>query len=165
MAGRGVLFAVGAEDVEALLAADGHAAVVRYVKGTIQERWEKEFVAETDKAWYAIHLCVSGGSAALDESDAPEARCIFGSATLTTEDDRTVAFTPADEVAATAAALAAIDSDALRAEYDRIDPDTYAWADLSDDDFKYTWVYFEAARKLWQKAADSGRAVIFTVDH
>ena len=68
-------------------------------------------------------------------------------------------------MAATAAALAAIDSDALRAQYDLIDPETYAWADLSDDDFKYTWVYFEAARNLWQKAADAGRAVIFTVDH
>ena len=55
--------------------------------------------------------------------------------------------------------------DALRAQYDLIDPETYAWADLSDDDFKYTWVYFEAARNLWQKAADAGRAVIFTVDH
>ncbi len=164
MAGRGVLFAIGDGDVAALLGADGHAEVVKYVKGTIQERWEKDFVAETDKAWYAIHMCVAG-SAALDESEAPESRAIFGSATLTTEDDRTVAFTPADEVAATAAALAAIDRDALRAQYDLIDPETYAWADLSDDDFKYTWVYFEAARNLWQKAADAGRAVIFTVDH
>lgn len=164
MAGRGVLFAIGDDDVAALLGAEGHADVVRYVKTTIQERWEKGFVAETDKAWYAIHMCVAGGSA-LDESDAPESRCIFGSATLTTEDDRTVAFTPADQVAETAAALAAIDSAALRAQYDLIDPETYAWAELSDDDFKYTWVYFEAARGLWQTAADSGRSVIFTVDH
>ncbi|MEI2652412.1 MAG: DUF1877 family protein [Microthrixaceae bacterium] len=163
MAGRGVLFAIGDGDVAALLGADGHAEVVKYVKGTIQERWEKDFVAETDKAWYTIHMCVAG--AALDESEAPESRAIFGRRTLTTEDDRTVAFTPADEVAATAAALAAIDSDTLRAQYDLIDPETYAWADLSDDDFKYTWVYFEAARSLWQKAADAGRAVIFTVDH
>ena len=48
MAGRGVLFAIGDGDVAALLGADGHAEVVKYVKGTIQERWEKDFVAETD---------------------------------------------------------------------------------------------------------------------
>ena len=164
MAGRGVLFAIGDADVSALLEADGHDAVVKYVKTTIQERWEKGFVSETDKAWYAIHLCVAGGSS-LDESDSPESRCIFGTATLTTEDDRTVAYTPADQVPETAAALAAIDAEGLRAQYDLIDPETYAWADLSDDDFKYTWVYFEAARTLWQTAADSGRSVIFTVDH
>lgn len=164
MAGRGVLFAIGDDDVAALLGAGGHDEVVRYVKGTIEERWEKEFLSETDKAWYAIHMCVAGGST-LDESDAPEARCIFGSSTLTTEDDRTVAFTPSAEVSATADALAGIDAEALRAQYDQIDPETYAWADLSDDDFKYTWIYFDAARALWQKAAESGRSVIFTVNH
>lgn len=161
MGGRGVLFAVDADDAAALLAAAGHDDVVEIVD-RIEERWDRAFLSETDKAWYAIHLCLAADD---DGTELPEGRCILGSVTLSTEDDCTIAFTPAEEVAATAEALAVLDAEGMRARYDRIDPETYAWADLSDDDFRYTWVYFEDIRKLWSTAAASGRSVVFSVDH
>jgi hypothetical protein len=35
---------------------------------------------------------------------------------------------------------------------------------IGDEDFEYTWDWFEKVRDLYRKAAFSGRAVIFTVD-
>ena len=37
-------------------------------------------------------------------------------------------------------------------------------SNLNEDDFKYTWSYFEETRKFFEKAGRAGRAVIFTVE-
>jgi hypothetical protein len=37
-------------------------------------------------------------------------------------------------------------------------------AEIGDEDFEYTWGWFENVRALYQKAASAGRAVVFTVD-
>jgi Domain of unknown function (DUF1877) len=42
-------------------------------------------------------------------------------------------------------------------------PDSYD-GEISDEDFRYTWTWFENVRDLYRKVAASGRAVIFTVD-
>jgi Domain of unknown function (DUF1877) len=35
---------------------------------------------------------------------------------------------------------------------------------LTEDDFEYTWAYFEDLPAFFRKAALAGRSVIFTVD-
>ncbi len=164
MACRGVLFAIADDDVRSLLALTDHAAVVDYVTETIEERWEEEYLAETDKAWDAMHRCLTDGTFKLGGGQTPLSRCILGGRLLTTEDGYIVTFTAADEAPTVAAALQTVDRDYLRHAYDRIDADDYGREFISDEDFEYTWEYFQATRALWQRAAESGRAVIFAVD-
>ena len=45
----------------------------------------------------------------------------------------------------------------------KIDEKGYEYP-LDDEDFEYTWDYFYRSIEFWKNAADSNRAVIFTVD-
>jgi hypothetical protein len=51
----------------------------------------------------------------------------------------------------------------FRARYDAIDRDSYG-ADLTDEDFEYTWHWFQIVRDLYLRAALEGRHVLFTAD-
>jgi len=78
-------------------------------------------------------------------------------------DDYIVAHLRAGEVAQVAAALDAVDENRMRQRYDRIDPTDYQGL-LSDEDFGYTWYWFQQVRDFYRQAAAANRAVIFTVD-
>ena len=71
-------------------------------------------------------------------------------------------FITSTDVKAAAALMQGIDQTALRSAYDRIDPAKYL--DKSETDFEYTWMWFEVLKAFFRKAADAGRAVLFTVD-
>ncbi len=51
----------------------------------------------------------------------------------------------------------------FRERYNAIDQDDYG-VPHSDEDFEYTWKYFIAVRDLFSRAAEAGRAVLFTVN-
>jgi Domain of unknown function (DUF1877) len=78
-------------------------------------------------------------------------------------DDYIVAHLRAGDVAQVAAALDAVDEIWMRQRYDRIDPADYQGV-LDDEDFAYTWSWFEQVRDFYRQAAAANRAVIFTVD-
>ena len=77
--------------------------------------------------------------------------------------DYIVAHLRAHEVTQVAAALETVDEAWIRERYDRIDPADYQGF-LSDEDFDYTWGWFEEVRDFYGRAAAASRAVIFTVD-
>jgi hypothetical protein len=66
-------------------------------------------------------------------------------------------------VRAIAAALPAVTKDELRAGYDAIDPDSYGMP-RSDEDFEYTWEWFQGLVEFYARAAAGGLSVLFTVD-
>ena len=47
--------------------------------------------------------------------------------------------------------------------YRAIDAEDYGMA-LSDDDCEYTWEWFQEVRRLYSRAAEAGRYVLFTAD-
>ena len=69
----------------------------------------------------------------------------------------------APDVKRVAEALRPIDREWMRAAYFKIDPANYG-LDLSEEDFLYTWAYFEDVRIFYEKAAAEHRWSIFTVD-
>ena len=71
----GVHFAISAEGAEQLLAANDDAELVAIVD-EIEDEWE--LVHETDKAWDALHRCLSNGTLHSGEGDAPLNRVLFG---------------------------------------------------------------------------------------
>lgn len=163
MACRGVLFAITDDMVKSLLAAAGDDEKLIGVVEEIEEAWERPFVAETDKAWDAIHRALTDGSLDNDGGEAPLNRAILGGTHLHEGDDYIVALVPAAEVPAVAQALAAIDDDAIRDRYARIVPRDYA-PEYGDEDREYTVENFRDVAALYARAAKAGRAVVFTVD-
>jgi hypothetical protein len=161
MACRGVHFALTPED-EARLVDETHDddELLEAVE-EIEERWDREWLVETDKAWDAIHRCLTDGS--LEYGSTPFHKCILGSDNLYEGDDYIVSLLRPAEVKEVAEAIEGIDREGMRRKYDAIDPDDYE-CELSDDDFEYTWSNFSDLRAFFRKAAEHKRAVVFTVD-
>jgi Domain of unknown function (DUF1877) len=159
---RGVLFAIDQEELAALRQATSDSKV-QAVVAAIEERWDERFLAETDKAWDAIHRCLTDGTLAWGNGSFPLNRCILGGEDIYQGEDYIVTLTEAHEVPAVAAALQQVAEADMRQAYDRLDPADYG-SEWSEEDFEYTWSWFQEVRDLWSRAAAAGRAVIFTVD-
>ena len=162
MACRGVLFAIDDVTTKKLLAAASDEAVMAIVEA-IEEAWDKRFLAETDKAWDAMHRALTDGTLDPGGGTFPLNRAILGGTHLHHGDEYIVALVPKDEVRAVADALAAIDDAAMRTRYETIVPRDYA-PEYGDQDRDYTVANFRDVADLYARAATAGRAVIFTVD-
>ena len=163
MSARGVHFAVTAAQAKAILAAKSDRKLMELVE-EIEETWEEPFVVETDKAWDAIHRCLTDGSLLYVSGEYPLNHCICGGRQLFRGRDYTVSFVSAPQVKDVAAALAKITKAWMRQRYDQIDPEEYDEVEMGDEDFEYTWENFLDLRRFYKTAAEADRAVIFTVD-
>ena len=163
MAARGVHFALTPQEESRLLAAAGNdAALLGVVQEEIEERWDVAWLCETDKAWDAIHRCLTDGT--LDRTPpTPERMCVLGGRQLHRGRDQIVCYLAPPEVALVSEAVAPVTEADFRARYDTIGAHGYA-GPVSEDDFGYTWSYFELLRGLFAKAAVAGRAMVFSVD-
>jgi hypothetical protein len=162
MASLGVHFALTAEEASPLMDTPYMTDdKIRAFVSEIEHRWDKEWLQETDKAWDAIHRCLTDGN--LEYGDTPFHMCILPHDNICVDEGYTVCFADPDEVKQVAAALTGIDRAEMRRRYDAIDPDDYD-GHKSDDDFEYTWGWFVPLREFFNKAAAHDRAVIFTVD-
>jgi hypothetical protein len=130
----------------------------------IEEAWEEPFAVQSDKAWDAIHRCLTDGSLLYVSGEYPLNHCVCGGRQLHRGRDYTVSFVSARQVKEVAAALAKVTRAWMRRRYDRIDPGEYDEVEMGDEDFAYTWENFLDVRRFYKKAAGAGRAVIFTVD-
>ncbi|HLY72724.1 MAG TPA: YfbM family protein [Planctomycetota bacterium] len=158
----GVLFALSEEDARRLLAAGDNDAVMTIIE-EIEETWDEKWLVQTDKAWDALHRCLSNGTIYYDEGEYPLNRAVLGGKHLYDGDDYVVAYVAPNEVKDVAAALAPLTEKDLRSRYDAIDADDYD-GDHGEEDFKATWGHFLSVREFYKKAAAEGRSVVFTVD-
>jgi hypothetical protein len=62
MACRGVHFAITDSDAERLLTAPSDHAVLGIIQDEIEERWDEDWLYQSDKAWDAIHRCLTDGT-------------------------------------------------------------------------------------------------------
>ena len=162
----GVLFAINNADVERLLSARLTANRDEEVGAVIEEieqRWAEEQLQEMDKAWDAIHRCLTDGQLDYENGEYPLNGCILGGTPLYDGDDYIVSLKSPEQVADIAAALKKIDEATLRELYFKIDADTYD-GEVGEEDFQYTWAYFQALPQFYAKAAKANLSVIFTVD-
>jgi hypothetical protein len=133
------------------------------VIGELEEEWADEWVFETDKAWDALHRCLSNGQLT-DEGKAPLDLAIIGGIQLVVGDSGIVSVKPASRLAEIADALDRVTRPWLRARYDALDAHDYG-SPLTDEDFDYTWSSFEGLPEFYRRAAAArDRAVVFTVD-
>lgn len=157
----GVHFALTDEQRDALVALVGDdEAVTTYVHDEIEESWDDEFVAESDKSWWGIHVVLTGG-AEVGSGESPLNATIFGTRLLADDDTEVVALTDADEVPAVARALATVTESGFRERYDAT-PAALRWPEHGPEDLAYMWDAFVDIRALWEMAAALGRSVLFS---
>jgi hypothetical protein len=163
MASRGVHFAITSDDLARLLAASNDVELMEIIE-EVEERWDKEHLAESDKAWDAIHRCLTDGSLLYESGEYPLNHVICGGRQLHEGEDYTVALVTPEQVKDVATAIELVSENWLRERYfSLLKPDDYD-GEIGEDDFGYTWEWFQRIRDLFRKAAGTGRAVIFTVD-
>ncbi|MEV0568451.1 YfbM family protein [Dactylosporangium sp. NPDC050588] len=157
----GVHFAITAKQEKKLLkAADRDEDEVAALLGDLEEEWDDESMkVDTDKAWDAVHRCLTGSLDA-DAGEYPLTHAVLGGRDLLEEDYYAV-YVTADEVRDVAAALRDLDRAWLRERFDAFDKSDYAGAG-DDQDFEYTWSNFADIQAFYDRAAAAGRAVVFT---
>jgi hypothetical protein len=162
MSARGVHFAVTPAQEKQLLAAKSDRKLMELVE-EIEAVWEKPFVCETDKAWNAIHRCLTDGTLLYVSGDYPLNHCICGGRQLYRGRDCTVSYVSPTQVKDVASALAKLTKTWMRKRYDQLDPEEYDEVEMGDEDFDYTWEGVLDLRRFYKMAAEADRAVIFTV--
>ena len=160
----GVHFSLSAAEVDRLREIEEDRERLDYLKESIEEDYftnHQDDLAESDKAWDAMHRCFEGGRLTWDGGEYPLNHVVLGGEPLYFDDDYIMSLKTPEEVRDVAAALPEITEADMRKRYFAIDPHEYGM-DLSDEDFNYTWEYFQGVRSLCLKAAFEGRFVLFT---
>jgi hypothetical protein len=84
-------------------------------------------------------------------------------AAIPTEPDHIVSLKSPEQVRDVAAALPGVTLANFRRRYFAIDPDAYG-RPVAEQDFSYTWDWFQNVCRLYTRAAAEGRYVLFTSD-
>jgi hypothetical protein len=162
----GVHFAISEAEVETLREFDDEQDRISHVQEVIEEKYfanHKDLLAQSDKAWDAIHRVLADGELTCDGGDYPLNHVILAGELLYTESDYIMSLKNPGQVKDIAAALAPLTAEDFRGRYFSIDPETYGM-DLSEEDLTYTWDWFQSVREFYIRAAAEGRYVLFTAD-
>lgn len=160
----GVHFALTEEQANEILGLNSDTERREHVVENIEENLlGTPYAAESDKAWDAIHRALSDGYLTWDGGQYPLNHTILAGRLLYSSDDYIMSLKDPTQVKDISAATKKIDEPSLRALYGRIPAEDYD-ADLGDEDFKYTWSWFEEVANLYETAAKEGRYVLFTAD-
>ena len=162
MSCRGVFFAITPAQANALPAAkddDSVMALVEAIEGT----WDEDNLAECDKAWDAMHRCLTDGRLEYGNGPDPLNHCVLEPRQLHRGDSYIVSLVSDEKVREAATALKDITEAWFRQQYHTIVPKDYA-PEYGEQGLDYTWDWFKGVQELYAKAAERGRAVIFAVD-
>ena len=159
----GVHFALEGADEAKLLSLKDDEERLTFVIEQIEERYfGSPFACESDKAWDAIHRCFDNGKLTYDAST-PLRMIILGGTPLYERGDYIIAYKTADDVIEINRAVMAVTPAVMRPFHDAIDPADYGFS-LNEENWEYTWHWFERVRAFYLSAAAANRAVIFTAD-
>lgn len=159
----GVHFALDTEQVTALeaVAMDERVEFVQEEFEEVLWSAERSRGQETDKAWDAIHRSLTGGMLGWENGDYPLNHVILGGQLLYDGDDYILSLKSPQQVRDVAAAVKGVTMEGFRASYLRIDPDEYGMP-LSEEDFEYTWEWFQSLVEFYHRSAAAGYSVLFT---
>ena len=162
----GVHFSLSTDEVQQLRSVEDESERVEYLHEVIEEEYfsnQPERKAESDKAWDAMHRALADGQLSWDGGAYPLNHVVLGGELLYTESDFIMVLKSPQQVRDVAAELPSITEDDFRRRYLAIDAASYGFP-LTDEDFGYTWDWFQGVREFWLRAAAEGRYVLFTAD-
>ncbi len=162
----GVHFALSDEDVTTLRSFEDEQDRITYIQEVLEDNYfsdHEDLLAQSDKAWDAMHRVLSDGEMTWEGGRYPLNHVVLGGELLYTESDYIVSLKTPQQVKDIAAALPTVTETEFRKLYFAIDPDSYGM-ELTDEDFGYTWDWFQPVRELYLRASKEGRYVLFTAD-
>lgn len=162
----GVLFALDEIAVGKLKSFRSDEDRLNYLQEEIEEIFfdkYPDYVAELDKAWDALHRSLTDGNLEYTNGNFPLNHVVLGGEIIYTSGDYIMTLKTPEQVEKIADEITKVDISELRNRYNKIDTDSYGFP-LTDDDFEYTWTWFEGSKEFWQLAATEKRYVLFTVD-
>ena len=162
MSCRGVLFAIDEYESTILKNCQNDDELVEYVQETIEQRWDEEWLCQLDKSWDAMHRCFANGELDPFGGKHPIVSVIFGGEILNKGDYYFVSLKKNALVKEIAGKINGIDKNTLKKLYEKITDDYQG--EKNEEDFEYTWAYFEGVREFYLKVAQTDKDVIFTVD-
>jgi hypothetical protein len=119
--------------------------------------------AESDKAWDAMHRTLTDGQLTWDGGEYPLSHVVLAGELLYTDADYIMSLKTPQQVRDIAAALPTVTEADFRRRYFALDAKSYGFP-LTEEDFRYTWNWFQGVRDLYSRAAKEGRFVLFTAD-
>lgn len=161
----GVHFALTEDEVAHLRSLDDDA-LLEHLKSDLEDTYFEDLpdlLAQSDKAWDAMHRALSDGELSWDSGEYPLNHTVLAGELLYDEPDYIVSLKSPAQVQDIAAALQHINEDDFRQRYFAINAEGYGFP-LSQEDFAYTWDWFQNVRGLYERAARQGRYVLFTAD-
>jgi Domain of unknown function (DUF1877) len=162
----GVLFSLDEKEVEKLKKFKSDEDRLQYLQEEIEETHFEKFaerVAELDKSWDALHRSLTDGKLEYTNGEFPLSHVILGGEIIYFEDDYIMSLKTPEQVKQIALKVNNVDEKYLKNGYDKIDVVEYG-LELTDDDFNYTWIWFDGSKEFWKLAADENRYVLFTAD-
>ena len=162
----GVHFALTEREVARLRSLKDEDARLEHLQEEIEEQYlgeEKQFTAESDKSWDAMHRALTDGQLTWDGGTYPLKHTVLAGESLYTGSDYIMSLKTPQQVRDVAVALPSITEEDFRKRYFAIDAKGYGFP-LSDDDFNYTWDNFQGLREFYTRATQAGRFVLFTAD-
>ncbi|MDF3057581.1 MAG: hypothetical protein K0R17_1796 [Rariglobus sp.] len=162
----GVHLALTDEEVDKLESLPSDAERLEYIQEDLEERYfseHREFLAQSDKAWDAIHRALGNGDLSYTSGPDPLRFTILGGTPLYYGGDYIISLKLPLAVGAVAQALQSLTHEDFRKCYDAMDAGKYGFP-KSDEDFEYTWRWLTEIRDFYQRAAEAERCVIFTAD-
>jgi hypothetical protein len=162
----GVHFALSESEVKRLKELAGDSERRDCLQSEIEESYfadHKHLMCESDKAWDALHRCLTDGMLSYNNGDFPLNHVILGGEPLYFEDDYIMSLKTPHQVAAVASAMDGITESELRSRYFRLNPDE-SGCPVDEEDFSYNWHWFQTIREFYKRAAAESRHVLFTAD-
>lgn len=110
-----------------------------------------------------MHRVLVDGELTWDGGEYPLNHVVLAGELLYTDDDYIMSLKNPFQVKDIAKAIEKINENDFRKRYFKIKPESYGF-ELTEDDFEYTWDWFQNVRKLYERAATENRFVLFTAD-
>jgi hypothetical protein len=161
MASRGVHVILGAEERDRLLAAP--ASELRARIEELGGYKEASRHADSGPYWDAIHRSLSNGTLFWDEGEYPLNRVVLGGRQLSGDAAFAVVLAEPGEVSDVSAALRSLTPERFAKRYEAIDPDDYD-GEHGDEDRRLAWGKLQGIRRLFDRAAAEGAALLFTAE-
>lgn len=162
----GVHFAITKDEAAHLRALPDEQARLGHLLEVIEMHYfeqQPDLKAESDKSWDAMHRTLAGGHLSWDGGEYPLSHVVLAGELLYTQSDHIISLKTPQQVRDIASALLAITEVEFRRRYFAIDVASYG-CPLTEEDFGYTWEWFQGVRELYQRAATEERFVLFTAD-
>lgn len=161
MGSHGVHVILQPEERERLLAAP--AADLAAKVGELSGLKSAARHADSGPHWDAIHRSLSNGTLFWDEGDYPLNRAVLGGKQLSEDPLFVAVLIEPGEVSDVSAALRSLTPERFAKRYEAIDPDDYD-GEHGEEDRRLAWGRLQGIRRLLDRAASEGAAVLFTAE-